>query len=108
MEKQKKNFVKFLGIGIVVVFFFFYFLEQSGYYEYNLGRKMNLTEDAIKRFEEDVAMGRDVDVTNYLNEGNIDYSNNVTRTFSNISLKVNDCLKDILTNGFGIFDDLFR
>ena len=107
MEKRKK-LVKFFWISIIFVFLFFYFIEKSGYYEYNLGRKMNLTEEAIKRFEEDVALGREVDIVDYLEEGSIDYSNNITRTTSNISLKLNNYLKDILTSGFGIFDGLFR
>ena len=104
----KKKILKFFCFSFILMFLFFYCIEKSGYYEYNLREKTTLTNDAIKSFEEDVANGKDVDITKYLEETNVDYSNSITRTTSNIILKLNDFIKYILINGFDIFDVFFK
>ena len=104
----KKKIIKFFCFSFILMFLFFYCIEKSGYYEYNLREKTTLTEEAIKSFEEDVATGKNIDITKYLQETHVDYSNNVTRTASDISLKLNDCIKNILINGFDIFDIFFK
>ena len=93
---------------IVVVFFCTYFMEKTGYYEYKLQNKKILTENEMLKFENDVREGKDVTLEDYLSNTNVDYSNNLTKTTSNISIKLNKYLKNILVNGFDIFDALFK
>ena len=59
--KNKKIAKLFLYI-ILISFIFSYFIEKSGYYEYNLQTKRNLTEKEIKKFEQDVREGKKVDI----------------------------------------------
>ena len=99
---------KFIVFTIVVVFFCTYFMEKTGYYEYKLQNKKILTENEMLKFENDVREGRDVSLEDYLSNTNIDYSNNLTKTTSNLSIKLNKYLKNILVNGFDIFDALFK
>lgn len=99
---------KFMIFTIVVVFFCTYFMEKTGYYEYKLQNKKILTESEMLKFENDVREGKDVTLEDYLSNTNVDYSNNLTKTTSNISIKLNKYLKNILVNGFDIFDALFK
>ena len=101
-----RKIFKALGIIIIFIFLYSYFIEKSGYYEYNLKNKKFLTDEQIKRFEEDVKIGNVIDINSYLEDTAIDYSNHLTRRTSEVSLKLNDYLKNILTNtfkGLGVF-----
>ena len=93
---------------IIIIFFCSYFMEKTGYYEYKLQNKKILTEQEMLKFEQDVKEGKDVSLEDYLSNTNIDYSNTLTKTTSNISIKLNKYLKTILVNGFDIFDGLFK
>lgn len=87
---------------IILTFLFSYFIECSGYYEYNLHNKKNLTEEDIKRFESDVKEGKEIDLNSYLSKETIDYSNSLTRTTSNANIRLNDYLKKIIKSGFNL------
>ena len=97
------KFIKFFGSLIILIFLFSYFIEYSGYYEYNLHNKKNLTEEDIKRFESDIKEGKSIDINSYLSKENIDYSNSLTRTTSNANIRLNDYLKRIIKSGFKLF-----
>lgn len=92
----------------IVIFFCIYFIEKTGYYEYKLQNKKILTEQEMIKFENDIKEGKDVTLEDYLSNTNIDYSNNLTKATSNISIKLNKYLRNILVNGFDIFDGLFK
>ena len=94
--------IKFICSLIILIFLFSYFIEHSGYYEYNLHNKKNLTEEEIKRFESDIREGKNIDLNSYLSKDNIDYSNSLTRTTSNANLRLNEILKKLIKNGFNL------
>lgn len=105
---MNKKIVKLICYTIVIIFLCSYFIESSGYYEYSLQTRKNLTEEGIKQFEQDVLDGKEIDMNDYLTKSSIDYSNELTRTTSNISIKLNNYLKEFLTDGFGIFERLVK
>ena len=105
--KLSKLFKLFVVI-IITTFIFSYAIEQSGYYEYNLQSKRNLTNKEIKEFERDVKEGKDIDIKDYMKDDNIDYSNNLTKATSNMSIKLNKYIKLILTDSFNIFERLIK
>lgn len=99
---KKNKIFKFICSLIILIFLFSYFIEYSGYYEYNLQNKKNLTEEEIKRFENDIKEGKEIDLNSYLTENTIDYSNSLTRTTSNANIRLNDYLKRIIKSGFNL------
>lgn len=94
--------------GIILIFLFSYFIEYSGYYEYNLQSRKNLTEEQIKKFEDDVKNGKEIDLNSYLEKTTIDYSNSLTRSTSQANLKLNEYLKKFLTGGFDILGKFIK
>lgn len=105
---KPKKILKFISVITILIFLFSYFLENSGYYEYNLQTKKNLTEEQIKQFEKDLQEGKNINIKNYLETNTKDYSNNLTRTTSNTTLKLNKYLKQFLTEGFDIIGKFIK
>lgn len=103
-----KRLFKFISILVIAIFLFSYFIEISGYYEYNLQSKKNLTEAQIKQFEEDVKAGKEIDLDDYLQDNRIDYSNKLTRTTSEASIKLNQYLKNFLSNTFKMLEKFVK
>ncbi len=69
-----KFFVWFLFISFLVL----YFAQANGYYEELNKKKVTLTNEKIKEFEEDVKNGKEIKVENYMIEEKKDYSNKIS------------------------------
>ncbi len=102
-----KGIVKLFLFLLLFIFFCSYIVSSSGYYEYYLSSQKNLTDEEIKRFERDVKLGKDIDLKGYLENSDIDYSNEVTRKVSSVSIRLNKYLKSVIMNTFHTFDKLF-
>ena len=80
--KSEKVF-RFIMIFLFVIFLTIYISYGSGYYEYELHKKVELTNEQILKFENDIKNNVDIDLNEYLNNKHNDYSN----SFSKISNK---------------------
>ncbi len=89
----KIKFLKIISIILFLTFVVLYSIGESGYYEYKLSNKKNLTEEQIKQFEKDVKEGKNIDIKKYLIENKADYTNNLSRVTYKISDKTNKLLK---------------
>lgn len=101
---SSKKIIKFVIVGVVIVFGCAYVIEESGYYEYNLYNKRNLTEEQIEKFEADVKAGKNIDIDDYVTDNRIDYSNKLTKTTTKISLGINQYLKERIKDVFSILN----
>jgi hypothetical protein len=54
---------------------------------------MVITSDKIKEFEDDVKNNKDIDIKNYIDNDEVDYSNKITRLVYNISSSSNKITK---------------
>jgi len=97
---DKKKLFKYFVILLLLVFTFIFMASEAGYYEYNLRKKMVLTNEAMEKFEEDVKNNENVDLNDYLESSQKNYKNNLTEVCSNVSKKINEYFK------FGI-DSIF-
>lgn len=87
--------IKFSLLALVLVFLILFFSSSGGYYEYELNKKSNLTEEAIKKFEQDVRDGKEIDINDYVVKEKKDYSN----TFSKLGLKLSSKIGTIFKEG---------
>lgn len=87
--------LKVCGLSIIIIFLVMFFTSSSGYYEYELNKKSNLTQEAILKFEQDVKDGKEIDINDYLIEEDKDYSN----SFSDVGLKLSNKIGDIFSEG---------
>lgn len=105
---KPSKILKTLIYLIIITFLFSYSIEKSGYYEYNLQQKKNLTAKEIKQFEEDIKNGKEIDLNTYLKSNTKDYTSNLTNTTSKLSIKLNKYLKKTIHNTFNIIEKLIK
>ena len=95
-KKKNKNGILKLIFGIFFMsFLVIYFSEITGYYEYQNYKKTNLTNEQIKKFEEDVKSGNKVDINEYLIVDERKYNN----TLSKLASKLSNSISKIVNNG---------
>ena len=97
MNKSKKTNkgLAFLGI-LFLLYLIVLYSNSKGYYEYKEYNKMNLTKEAMERFEEDVKNGKELSANEYIDNIYKDYSNIITKA----GVKVGEESKKIMTGGF--------
>ena len=96
MKKKKENkLYKFIFMIFFVSFLVIYFSEITGYYQYQSHKKAALTEEQIKKFESDVASGKEVDLTEYLSVDDRNYNNKLSK----ITSKLSDGISYIVQSG---------
>ena len=66
MNKKINKFFTYVFLVLFMAFLTLYSAGKAGYYEYTQNQKKVFTEEQIKKFEEDVALGKDVDIEDYL------------------------------------------
>ena len=70
---------------LFVIFLAIYGASKTGYYEYENKKQKELTEEEIKRFEEDVAKGKNVNINDYLKDDTKYYDNRITNVADKVS-----------------------
>lgn len=63
---KAKNVARLIIFTLIIFFLALYISQLTGYYHYTESKKTTLTEDAIKRFEQDVKDGKEIKARNYL------------------------------------------
>lgn len=96
MKKRGNWFLRLIAISFIV-FIALYISSISGYYESTVGKKVALTDEAIKEFEKDVLNGEKVDINTYITKDDKDYSN----TFTDLGDKFSESVGKLLTDGIG-------
>lgn len=109
MSEKKEHFVKYLfQIIFIIIFISFltlYFSHNSGYFEYEQYKKTSFTKEQIEKFEQDIKDGKDVDITNYLDNNEADYSNKVSTLGLNLSKGIEKTIKGGLNKVINILND---
>ena len=98
---KKKNYNSFWWI-LSILFILFVSLiiaYDSGYYEANISRKSKITSEKIREFEEDVKEGKDIDITDYVENDFVDYSS----PMSKVGSKLSSSIDNFMNNGFSDF-----
>ena len=99
---DKKKVFKTIFLCFFLAFVVSYVIEKTGYYEYNLQNKTIMTNEAMARFEKDLAEGKDVREEDYVVSTEKDYTSSLTRTTNKVSIKVNNILKKGIESVFKI------
>lgn len=78
------NLKNFIILFVIVVYTCVFAMVNLGYYEYSNYKKKTLTETQIKKFENDIKKGYNIDISSYINN-NDDFSNKPKRTIAKVS-----------------------
>ena len=93
---KKESIFKFILLCFIICFLVILFAGKTGYYEKKLRDNSILTEEQIKRFEEDLKNGKDVDISNYVINENKDYTTKLTSDVYSVSLKLEKTIDKIV------------
>ncbi len=102
-----KKVMKILFTVLLLVFITLYISQSAGYYEYRELKKKVLTEEKIKEFENDVSLGKEIDVNNYLEDTKKDYGNKISKAGLSISNGVENVVQKSINGVFKILESLF-
>jgi len=105
---KKKNRLFWWILGILFVFYIGnYIALENGYYETKVGEKATLTAEQIKKFEEDVASGKEIDVEDYLINEVVPNTNSYSKAGLSFSTKVENFMTKGINNIGKILSKLF-
>ena len=109
MSEKKQNFLKSLSkIVFIIIFISFltlYFSHNPGYFEYEQYKKTSFTKEQIEQFEQDIKDGKEVDITNYLDNKEVNYSNKVSALGLNLSKGIEKTIKGGLNKVIDLLND---
>lgn len=91
-----ESIFKFILLCFIICFLVILFAGKTGYYEKKLRDNSILTEEQIKKFEEDLKNGKNVDISNYVINENKDYTTKLTSDVYSVSLKLEKTIDKIV------------
>ena len=100
----KTNIARLIIIILIFLFFVLYFMQVSGYSEYTRNKENMLIEDRIKEYENDIEVGKDVTIKDYLNKDRVNYDNKV----SNLGLNLSELIGDVFDKGMNAFFEMLN
>lgn len=93
---MNKSIIKLVMIIILIVFISSYMIASTGYYEYTMRERTIITNEKIKEFEEDIKNNENIDIKDYYNNKELDYSNKITTLVYNVSDNSNKLARKVI------------
>ena len=100
-KKDPNRFFFRILIILIIAFGAISIAMKSGYYDSKLRKNIELTEEAINKFENDVKEGKEIDAKEYLSDEYSDYSNKMSK----LGMSLSNSTEKFMTRGIG---DLFK
>ena len=98
---KKSNVFRIIFLTLVFLYIGLYFASNAGYIDYQSRNKTILTEEQIKKFENDVKENRPIDIENYITDKQAQYDNNISRLSLKVSSTIGETFENILNYIFG-------
>lgn len=113
MKKEDKiklcnKFFKWFFFVSIMAFLTLYISQATGYYEYSQHKKVSFTAEQIKKFEADVAKGKNVSIEDYLENTNKDYNNKISQMGYFISSTIGNGIRTGIEGTFKALNKLIE
>ena len=106
MKKTKNRLFKVLFWIFFISFMIIYFSEITGYYEYKNYQKTVMTNEQIKKFENDIKNGKNVKPDSYLLTDTTKYDNKLSDMANSLSNSISKIVKGSVENTFKLIGNL--
>ena len=103
-NKKKTNIFKFIFMVLLFSFTTLYVASYNGYYEYTNQKKVILTNEKIKEFEQDILDGKEIDLNDYIVISN----NNKKRLGLKISLLIEKETNKVIKKTFKLLSKIIE
>lgn len=110
MNKDKilKIFKYSIYMIIIISFLAIYLSSKAGYFDNIKSRRVELTKEEIAKFEEDIALGKEINMNDYYKEIENPYKNKFTKLGSYVSNKIQSVVTTILDKSFKALNDFLN
>lgn len=95
-------------LALFIAFSALYLSEATGYYEFEQHKRTTLTEEKIRQFENDVKEGKNIDISNYLEDVDYNYQTKISKTGLYISENIGKYVQDGLENTFKFLNGIME
>ena len=95
-------------ILIIVSFSVIYIASESGYFDSVKSRNVILTKEKIAKFEEDISLGKEINIDDYYNDTENLYDNKFSKLGLYISTKIENVVTAILDKTFKALNDFLN
>lgn len=102
MRVDLNKVFKYILTMLFIIFLGIYFFQNNGYVEYQNKNKVKLTQNQIKKFEKDVAQGKNVSINKYLKNTNKNYQNNLSRLGNKTSKSISTAVSTVISKSLKI------
>jgi hypothetical protein len=99
--------LKIFMLILFIIFLALYLSQATGYHEYEQYRRVRITEEKIKQFEQDVKEGKPIDVDKYVEDIERDYSNKASQAGFKTSNFIENLFNNMLDVLLNIIEGLF-
>ena len=106
-KESNSNIILKLLLVLFVIFLILYLSKETGIYEYKTYTKTHLTNEAIKKFENDLDKGLDVTLNDYIIGKEKNYTNFINKTGSFISNGVEGIMNNGIKKTISVLKKLF-
>lgn len=100
----KTNIIRVVISVLVFLFLVLYFMQSSGYNEYAINRENMLSDEQIKEYEEDISLGKDITVKDYINKNKVNYENNISK----LGLDLSYLIENVFNDGMNAFFEMLN
>lgn len=107
-NKTINNILKIIFMTLFFAFLTLYISNQTGYYQHFERKKMVLTEEKIKLFEQDIKNGISLDLESYLENSKVNYNNKASSIGLFLSNKIGEYAKSSLEATFKMLSNLIE
>lgn len=110
MDKKKilKKLKNIIYIILISSFLVIYFASENGYFDEVKNRNVALTKEQIAKFEEDVNLGKEINVEDYYIDNSNKYNNKFTKLGSFLSTKIENIVSAVLNKTFKALNDFLN
>jgi len=105
---MKKDWARIIGMTLLFLFLGLYIASRNGYIDYQARNQMILTQEQIKKFEDDVKNKRPIDIENYVTREEELYDNQLSRTSLKLSNTIGRTVQSILNFVFGKLEGMLE
>ena len=105
-KKLAKKGFKLILLVLFAIYITVFISNKYGYYEYQKLKQVTLTQEQIKKFEEDVKNGVNVEIEDYLVDVNRNYQTNLSQAGLNLSNFLSKTIGKGINGFFGYINKL--
>lgn len=99
---------KYCFFILLITFVTLYFSQATGYYEFQQHKKVVFTADQIKKFEKDVAEGKNVNIENYMENTKKNYRNKVSNFGLYLSEEIGNSIRKGIEGTFQFINEMIE